>query len=113
MGGHVYKWVDKVSQHLLANPASPSQTFIFLITSIFLVLKSLFIMLSSAGAFLFLWFFTTPTVFARIHEQLFATPAGWTYLRTPSDNSNIKLQIALAQQNVPEFESKLLAVSTP
>lgn len=70
-------------------------------------------MLSGLAAILPLWVLVTPPVFAAVHEQLAAVPAGWTHISTPSDDSSITLQIALPQQNVAEFESKLFAVSTP
>ncbi|KAE8441856.1 hypothetical protein EG329_004211 [Mollisiaceae sp. DMI_Dod_QoI] len=50
---------------------------------------------------------------AAIHEKLAAVPAGWTHASTPDANTAISLTIGLAQQNIDQLQSKLLAVSTP
>jgi len=67
---------------------------------------------SSIAVFLALCALVAPSI-AIVHEKLAALPASWTATGTPSDNSIITLQVALVQQNVAEFESKLIAVSTP
>jgi tripeptidyl-peptidase-1 len=50
---------------------------------------------------------------AALHEQLASVPAGWSHTDTPSDDTQLVMQIALAQQNIDQLESKLAAVSTP
>lgn len=54
----------------------------------------------------------SPTL-AAVHEQLAALPLGWSEVATPSDGQILTLSIGLAQQNIDQLESKLLAVSTP
>jgi tripeptidyl-peptidase-1 len=46
-------------------------------------------------------------------EKLANVPTGWRFTRTPSDSTQIVLQIALAMQNLDKLESKLAAASTP
>jgi tripeptidyl-peptidase-1 len=46
-------------------------------------------------------------------ESISSSPSGWSLSGTPDDSSQIVLQIALAQQNMDQLESKLAAVSTP
>ncbi|KAI9714048.1 MAG: hypothetical protein M1820_000778 [Bogoriella megaspora] len=46
-------------------------------------------------------------------ENIASVPAGWKLDNTPSGDSQITLQVALAQQNLDRLESKLQAVSTP
>lgn len=46
-------------------------------------------------------------------EKLANVPKGWTLVNTPSGDSKMVLQIALAQQNLDQLESKLASVSTP
>ena len=46
-------------------------------------------------------------------DQLASAPKGWTVANTPSGDSQVVLQIALAQQNLDQLESKLASVSTP
>ena len=50
---------------------------------------------------------------AAVHEQLAALPAGWTEIGAPDASSAISFSIGLAQQNLDQLESKLMAVSTP
>ncbi|KAJ5116778.1 Tripeptidyl-peptidase sed2 [Penicillium angulare] len=52
-------------------------------------------------------------VTAEVFEQLAAVPAGWHYSRTPKSTQSIKLQVALAQGDVPGFEQALMDMSTP
>ena len=54
----------------------------------------------------------SPTL-AAVHEQLAALPLGWSEVATPADDQILTLSIGLAQQNIDQLESKLLAVSTP
>ncbi|TVY28234.1 Tripeptidyl-peptidase sed4 [Lachnellula hyalina] len=54
----------------------------------------------------------SPTL-AAVHEQLVALPLGWSEVATPADDQILTLSIGLAQQNIDQLESKLLAVSTP
>jgi tripeptidyl-peptidase-1 len=51
--------------------------------------------------------------FAAVHDKLAAVPAGWSEATAPEDNQAISLTIGLAQQNLDQLASKLLAVSTP
>lgn len=51
--------------------------------------------------------------FAAVLEQLTALPSGWTEVAAPDDSTTISLSIGLAQQNLDQLETKLLAVSTP
>lgn len=46
-------------------------------------------------------------------EQLPGVPTGWSVSSTPSDSSEIVLQVALTQQNLDQLEEKLASVSTP
>ena len=46
-------------------------------------------------------------------EQVAQVPSGWTEVDTPSLSSQLVLQVALAQQNIDQLESRLAAVSTP
>lgn len=46
-------------------------------------------------------------------DHLANVPAGWSLTGTPSDSSTIVLQVALAQQNLDQLESKLASVSSP
>lgn len=49
-----------------------------------------------------------------VHEKLDAIPATWTVAATsPSNDTMITLSIGLAQQNIDQLESRLIAVSTP
>jgi tripeptidyl-peptidase-1 len=52
--------------------------------------------------------------FGAVHEKLAALPAGWTTAAAAPDASTIvSFTIGLAQQNIDQLQSKLLAVSTP
>jgi tripeptidyl-peptidase-1 len=51
--------------------------------------------------------------FGVVHEQLAAVPAGWTQVAAPDDSATMSLTIGLAQQNIDQLESQLMAVSTP
>lgn len=52
--------------------------------------------------------------FGAVHEKLAALPAGWTAAAAALDASTIvSFTIGLAQQNIDQLQSKLLAVSTP
>ena len=46
-------------------------------------------------------------------EQLAQVPNGWSKVATPRQSSQLVLQVALAQQNIDQLESKLAAVSMP
>ncbi|KAL9080903.1 MAG: hypothetical protein Q9157_000403 [Trypethelium eluteriae] len=46
-------------------------------------------------------------------EKLANVPKGWKIANTPSGDSQMVLQVALAQQNLDQLESKLASVSTP
>ncbi|KAH6608314.1 tripeptidyl peptidase a [Trichoderma cornu-damae] len=46
-------------------------------------------------------------------ESINRLPPGWKAAVTPSPSSHIVLQVALAQQNIDQLESRLAAVSTP
>lgn len=49
-----------------------------------------------------------------VYEKLDVIPATWTVAATsPSNDTTITLSIGLAQQNIDQLESRLLAVSTP
>lgn len=48
-----------------------------------------------------------------LKEQLASIPAGWSVTGVPSDATTMVLQIALAQQNMDQLESKLASVSMP
>ncbi|KAJ5633289.1 hypothetical protein N7490_009628 [Penicillium lividum] len=50
---------------------------------------------------------------AEVFERLAAVPEGWHYSRTPRASQPIKLQVALAQGDVPGFEQALMDMSTP
>ena len=50
---------------------------------------------------------------AVILEQLAQVPNGWGVVDTPSPSSQMVLQVALAQQNIDQLESRLAAVSMP
>ncbi|KAJ5910538.1 Peptidase S8/S53 subtilisin/kexin/sedolisin [Penicillium tannophilum] len=50
---------------------------------------------------------------AEVFERLAAVPEGWHYSRTPRASQPIKLQVAMAQGNVPGFEQALMDMSTP
>ncbi|KAJ6023848.1 Peptidase S8/S53 subtilisin/kexin/sedolisin [Penicillium herquei] len=52
-------------------------------------------------------------VTAEVFEQLVAVPEGWHYSRTPKASQAMKLQVALAQGDVPGFEQALMDMSTP
>jgi tripeptidyl-peptidase I len=52
-------------------------------------------------------------VFGVVHEKLAALPAGWTVAAAPDASTAISFTIGLAQQNIDQLQSKLLAVSTP
>jgi len=51
--------------------------------------------------------------YGAVHEQLAAVPSGWTLVGTPAPSTAITLSISLAQQNLDQLESTLLAISTP
>jgi tripeptidyl-peptidase I len=51
--------------------------------------------------------------YGAVHEQLAAVPNGWTLVGTPAPSTAITLSISLAQQNLDQLESTLLAISTP
>lgn len=52
--------------------------------------------------------------FGAVHEKLAALPAGWTAAAAAPDASTaVSFTIGLAQQNIDQLQSKLLAVSTP
>jgi tripeptidyl-peptidase-1 len=51
--------------------------------------------------------------FGVVHEQLAALPAGWTAAAAPGANTAVSFTVGLAQQNIDQLQSKLLAVSTP
>lgn len=55
----------------------------------------------------------SPALSAVLHEQLASVPAGWSVAAVPDENETISLTIGLAQQNIEQLESKLMAVSTP
>ncbi|KAI9653657.1 MAG: hypothetical protein M1821_007004 [Bathelium mastoideum] len=57
--------------------------------------------------------FSLHSAAAVLVEKLATTPKGWTRANTPSGDSQMVLQIALAQQNLDQLESKLASVSTP
>ena len=46
-------------------------------------------------------------------EQLAQVPTGWNEVDTPSQSSQLVLQVALTLQNVDQLESRLAAVSMP
>lgn len=48
-----------------------------------------------------------------LHEQVANIPAGWTLESASSDDTQVVLQVALAQQNLDQLESRLSSVSTP
>jgi tripeptidyl-peptidase-1 len=50
---------------------------------------------------------------AVVLEQLAQVPSGWSEVDTPSQSSQLVLQVALAQQNIDQLESRLAAVSMP
>jgi tripeptidyl-peptidase I len=54
----------------------------------------------------------SPTL-AAVQESLAALPLGWSEVATPADSQTLTLTIGLAQQNIDQLQSKLLAVSTP
>lgn len=58
-------------------------------------------------------FFNLTAFAAVLKEQLASVPAGWTATGVPSESTTLVLQIALAQQNLDQLESKLSSVSTP
>jgi tripeptidyl-peptidase-1 len=58
--------------------------------------------------------FALPMVKALVlHEQVSTIPAGWSFTSTPDNDTQIVLQVALAQQNIDQLESRLSSVSTP
>ncbi|KAK6581082.1 hypothetical protein PZA11_006570 [Diplocarpon coronariae] len=50
--------------------------------------------------------------FAAVHEKLTVVPRGWSESAV-HDDAEITLSIGLAQRNIDQLESKLMAVSTP
>jgi tripeptidyl-peptidase-1 len=48
-----------------------------------------------------------------LHEQVSTIPAGWSFTSAPDNDTQIVLQVALAQQNIDQLESRLSSVSTP
>lgn len=60
-----------------------------------------------------LWFSLSLPTLAAVHEQLATIPLGWTQVGAPAENDTMILQIALAQQNLDQLDSKIMAVSTP
>jgi hypothetical protein len=48
-----------------------------------------------------------------LHEQVSTVPAGWSFTSAPDNETQIVLQVALAQQNINQLESRLSSVSTP
>jgi tripeptidyl-peptidase-1 len=58
--------------------------------------------------------FALPMVTALVlHEQVSTIPAGWSFTSAPDNDTQIVLQVALAQQNIDQLESRLSSVSTP
>jgi tripeptidyl-peptidase-1 len=58
--------------------------------------------------------FALPIVKALVlHEQVHTVPAGWSLSSAPDNDTQIVLQVALAQQNIDQLESRLSSVSTP
>lgn len=58
--------------------------------------------------------FALPAVKALVlHEQVSTIPAGWSLTSAPDNDTQIVLQVALAQQNIDQLESRLSSVSTP
>jgi tripeptidyl-peptidase-1 len=58
--------------------------------------------------------FALPVVTALVlHEQVSTIPAGWSFASAPDNDTQIVLQVALAQQNIDQLESRLSSVSTP
>lgn len=53
-----------------------------------------------------------PTLGA-VHERLAALPVGWSAVVAPDASSPVSFTIGLAQQNIDQLQSKVLAVSTP
>jgi tripeptidyl-peptidase-1 len=53
-------------------------------------------------------------ILGAVHERLHAIPNGWTECSSAPDNSStITLTVALAQQNLDQLDSRLMAISTP
>ena len=58
--------------------------------------------------------FALPLVKALVlHEKVSDIPAGWSFTSAPDNDTQIVLQVALAQQNIDQLESRLSSVSTP
>ncbi|KAG4443976.1 vesicle formation at the endoplasmic reticulum [Cadophora sp. M221] len=55
----------------------------------------------------------TLSVVAVVHEKLGALPMGWSEAAPADEGTSISLTIGLAQQNIDQLESRLMAVSTP
>ena len=54
-----------------------------------------------------------PLIHAAVHENLAATPSGWSQAGTPPQEELMILQVALQQQNLDKLESAIYDVSTP
>lgn len=58
--------------------------------------------------------FAFPVVKALVlHEQVSNIPAGWSLSSAPAEDTQVVLQVALAQRNIDQLESRLSSVSTP
>ena len=58
--------------------------------------------------------FALPVVKALVlHEQVSTIPSGWSFTSAPQNDTQIVLQVALAQQNIDQLESRLSSISTP
>jgi tripeptidyl-peptidase-1 len=58
--------------------------------------------------------FALPVVKALVlHEQVSNIPAGWSLSSAPAEDTQVVLQVALAQRNIDQLESRLSSVSTP
>lgn len=58
--------------------------------------------------------FALPVVKALVlHEQVSTIPSGWSFTSAPDKDAQIVLQVALAQQNIDQLESRLSSISTP
>lgn len=58
--------------------------------------------------------FALPVIEALVlHEQVSSIPTGWTFTSASDNDTQIVLQVALAQQNIDQLESRLSSVSTP
>lgn len=48
-----------------------------------------------------------------LHEQTAGIPAGWSLTSASNNDTQVVLQVALAQQNLDQLESRLSSISTP